>query len=643
MKKLLFILMSLTLLAFAGCDDDNSSSVTPVSAQQSSMEISDVLYSAENEHLFAAVTVTASDAQGNPLPGRYVNIISTSELVTSDASNVLTDAQGTAVINLISHNIIDATITAQISDYVASETAVTVDATEVVSFSLTVSGEALAPEYSHSGAIFDVAFSVSDSQGAVEGALIDITSPSGVTTEDATGITDESGLFVTKSTTALSGYSDFDISIAGIVDPFPLSILFYGPEIGGDLSVGLSYAHMTHPRVTAMGIIPGENTITLTGTIENSVPVSPMDLDANWQLNLPIIPPEDMMFSVDGGEAALTLPVIFDDLNENEIFDEGEEYLIAAKLTGGLPVFMAPDTGESVGWMLMEELADNPVFLDWDTNHLDLDIVIYNAPVRFPVFAGSVTDTDYTSKRIAFIAVSATELENVMETPDFWTIFSNPQYSYSLLDTPVDSAGNYSGDAEDPMAVLSAAQLDEWKQEFDVGAGHMVQQLLIFPLYYQDVDGSGSFTAGDLPAGSLQPPPGAHEHISYVLNLPDDIIIFSGEQLWLHRGYNLWGSPLDYSITAMANAGANHNFTLDTDELPEMASFSFVVRDPSADDEDPPVASGVFSTLNSTTVQTESCTGCENVTTGMEFIVTQTWANTTFVDWSEPLNFGLFN
>lgn len=643
MKKLLFILMSLTFVAFAGCDDDNASSVTPVSAEQSSMEVSEVVYSTENEHLYASVTVTASDAQGNPLAGRFVNLISTSELVTVDASNVLTDAQGTAVINLVSHNIIDATITAQISDSIDSEKAVTVDATEVVSFALTVSGQALAPEYSHSGAIFDLTFTVNDSQGTVEGALIDITSPAGVTTDDATGVTDEFGSFTTRATTALSGYSDYEVSIAGIVDTFPLSILFYGPEIGGDLSVGLSYAHMTHPRVTVMGIIPGENTITLTGTIENSVPVSPMDLDASWFLNLPIIPPEDMMFPVDGGEAALTLPVIFDDLNENEVFDDGEEYLIAAKLTGGLPVFISPDTGESEGWMLVEELADNPTFLDWDANHLALDITIYNAPVRNPVFAGTVTDTDYTGKRIAFIAVSSDELEAVMETPDFWTVFSNPQYSYSLLDTPVDSEGNYSGEIEDPMSALTAVQLDEWKQEFDIGAGHMVQQLLIFPLYYQDVDNSGSFNAGDLPSGTLQPPPGAETHISYVLNLPDDIIIFAGERLWLHRGYNWWGSPLDYSITAMANAGANHNFTLDTDELPDMTSFMFVVRDPSAGDDDPPVASGVFSSLNSTTVQTESCTGCENVTTGMEFIVTQTWSQTTFVDWSEPLNFGLFN
>ncbi|MBN2725504.1 MAG: Ig-like domain-containing protein [Deltaproteobacteria bacterium] len=641
-----YILLFVVLFTALACDDSTSSSSAKVSPSESTIESTGVLFDVNEQKLYTDITVTVNDEDGNPLAGRYVSLQTSDATSVEFSDDVATDIEGKAAIRVYSQHIADVTFDAFVSSTEGgiTENSIQLENNVTVSFNLSVSMEISEKEFDVTGATFNISILISDSEGAVEGAEVILSTENDLTLNDTELTTDSEGIVITSAQSSYTGYMDINVEVTGIFEQFSVSFLNAGPEIGGSINLDESFAYMLHPTVTAVAINIGTGALDVLGYLDNIDPVDFSDDSDTWSLYLPVVSPENWRFDIDGGTATVMIPLVFDDLNEDGIFSDGE-YYVAAKTTGGTPVFIGPDDPENApvsGWSLMEELSDSPVFIDWEENSLSLDMMVLNAPVRNMTVSGTVNDTQHSGKRIGFYAVSFPDLITAAESGNPFLVLLDSSSSQMISDVESGATPAWENEIPDLGDVLDEQTISDWAQVIDLGSGNVIRQVLILPVYYTDTDSSGDFTAGDILLGMAAPPPGGKWNITYITEYPEEYILFLSDTRWLHYGYNWWASPAEYEINTFIPDGADFLLTVSDGSLEDLTDAQFAVYAADASDEDLPVATGLYTTDSTDVARITSCSGCDLVESGMVFRVTESYEDTVFIDWSESFDIAPF-
>jgi len=585
------------------------------------------------------------------MPDTFVTLQIPSTDVTADATEAVTDLEGVATFILTSHRLTESVVSAvvgKVSGFLEKDS-VPLDATAMATFNLAVTGAVTqALEYSHLNGRFSVTFTVSDDVGPVADTALTLDATDGLTLDATEAVTDTDGVVTAEAVTAVSGLTAVDVTVPGIEDVFSVELGFTGPTIAGTAALGMSYPSLDNPRVGAMAIrVGGTSGLEILGQLEGGSLVTGLPGDGTWLDVLPIIPPSTLL-SRDTAQAmniGVFLLMIYNDSNNNGTRDNGEP-IIASKTSGGVLVFLAPDDPETAplaGWGLLDALEENPSILDWETASQELAITIYGAPVREPLVTGAVAGTAGDDRRTAWYVVDSVAFFAAAEAGNPFSVLLDPVASEIVLDAPIEADNTYSATALNPLDLLDPATLNSWKYVMPLGGGENLSQLLIVPMYYTDADLSGAYSAGDTFLGLTRPPVGAEWNVSYILQYPTIYSLMASDQLWMHNGYNWWASPLNRALVTVTANGPNWNLELD-DTLPDgWVDVDFVIRPADADEDATPVAAGTFSTNGTEVITTTTCTGCGDVTAGMDLVIVENYERTTFLDWSESFNLGPWN
>jgi hypothetical protein len=652
--RILPCLLALTLLAWLpACDDSTSGPAQPQpDPTLSTVVAGPVRYSPEAGAFETEVTVTVLDEDARPISGVRVGLELTG-FATADATEMMTDADGVAVVGVTSHHLETVTVSARVSHVspIDPETAVLLDATATLAFTATL---AISPDgdpvYSPGQAAFPLRLRLEDGVGPVAGAdLFYQPAFNGVTLEHDELRTDPSGEAWFLATAIMEGTFDFSFELEGIVEPITAAADLLGPVISGEILEAMSYPAFLNPRVGVFGVQVFGGTPEILGELPGSVAVDMLAGDPAFSLHLPFAPPVEWLTPVDGG---LLLgyfpPALYNDENDNGVWDE-DEFLCAVHGTPGALVFVNPGTVEDPpfeGWNFLDALEENPQVIPWVEAASAQDMWVVSAPVRVPQVAGPVGVTAGTENaRVAFAVVDApTFMDMINEGENPWLLLFDPAHSTSLLDVAVVD-GAFAGTTADPLAVLDAATVEAWSLTQELGPGFPLTQLLILPYLYLDVDGNERLSEGDGLAGTLAPPYGANWHFSYILDLPRVVAFFSTERLFMHAGWNWWASPTEYGvIQVIVNLPGFPTLQVDDDVPAGLVDIDFEVYAAGAGDDDPPKATGRFASGGAPDlVNVTECTGCGLITVGDTLRVVEVLHETTFLDWAEPIRLGVFN
>jgi len=652
--KISSLLLPLILLThLIACDDSTGGpKQAQPSAVHSTLTAAPVTYSPEAGAFVTEVTVTVLDEDETPLSGVWVSLLMPNGSATADATAVLTDAGGEAVIGVTDHHFETVTVQALASRTapVDPETAVTLDASALVAFTatLTVTADGAAA-YTHENAAFPLRLSLQDGVGPVEAAELEyLPAFNGVTVDPLALTTDAAGEAAFTATAIMTGAFDFSFELEGIIEPITATAALPGLVIGGELLDAMSFPAFLNPRVGVFGVQVFGGTPVILGELAGSVPADLLAEDPAYELQLPIAPPTEWLTAVEGGVLlGYFPPALYNDANNNGAWDE-DEFLCAVHGTPGALVFVHPGTAQDppmVGWTFLDALEENPQVIPWDTAAPAQDMLIVSAPVRVPEVRGPVGVTAGTDNvRVAFAVVDApTFMQMADDGENPWLLLFDPAHSASLLDVAV-ADGEFAGVTADPLAVLDSATVEAWSLTQELGPGFPLTQMLILPYAYVDVDVDGHLTEGDQVAGTLAPPYGANWHFSYILDLPRIVAFFSTDALFLHAGWNWWASPTEYAVTqVIVNLPGFPILQVDGEVPADLTDIDFAVYAPGAGDEDPPKATGRFASGGDTDlVNITECVGCDLITVGDVLRVTEVLPETTFVDWAEPIRIGSF-
>jgi len=652
--RLLPCLIALTLLAqLPACDDSSGGPKRPQPDPALSRVVAGpVRYSPEAGAFETEVTVTIFDKDARPISGVWVHLIPSYHFVNEEPEK-LTDSDGQVVFAISNHHIETFMIRVLASHVspIDPETAVLLDDTPTLEFTATLSLESAGnPVFSPREGSFPLRVRLEDGVGPVDGAtLFYLPTRNGVIVDPLEMSTDASGTAEFSATAVMAGTFDFSFELEGIVEPITASADLLGPVISGELLEAMSYPQFVRPRVGVFGVQVFGGTPEILGELPGSVPVDMLAEDPAFTLHLPFYPPVEWLTPVDGG---LLLgyfpPALYNDENDNGAWDE-DEFLCAVHGAPGALVFVNPGTALDPpfeGWNFLSALEENPQVIPWAEAASAQDMWVVSAPVRVPEVRGPVGVTAGTENaRVAFAVVDApTFFDTLNEGGNPWLLLFDPAHSTSLLDVAVVD-GAFAGTTADPLAMLDSATVAAWSLTQELGPGFPLTQLLILPYLYLDVDGNGSLSAGDGLAGTLAPPYGANWHFSYILDLPRVVAFFSTDRLFMHAGWNWWATPTEYRVSqVIVNLPGFPTLQVDDDVPGGLTDIDFEVYAAGAGDDDLPVATGRFASGGAPDlVNVTDCTGCNLITVGDTLRVIEVLPETTFLDWAEPIRFGVFN
>lgn len=652
--RLLPCLIVLTLLAqLPACDDSSGGPKRPLpDTALSSVVAGPVRYSPEAGAFESEVTVTVLDKDARPIAGAWVGLELTG-FASADATEVLTDAEGVAVVGVTNHHLETVTATARVShgSPIDPETAVLLESAATLAFTATL---AISPDgvplYYPGQAVFPLRLRLEDGVGPVDAAALSyLPAFNGVTVDPLELTTDDAGAAAFTATAILEGTFDFSFELEGIIEPITTSADLLGPVISGELLEAMSFPAFLNPRVGVFGIQVFGGTPAILGELPGSVAVDMLAEDPAFSLHLPFSPPVEWLTPVDGG---LLLgyfpPALYNDTNDNGMWDE-DEFLCAVHGAPGALVFVNPGTAQDPpfeGWNFLSALEENPQVIPWAEAASAQDMWVVSAPVRVPEVAGPVGLTAGTENaRVAFAVVDAPAfMETLNEGGNPWLLLFDPAHSASMLDVAVVD-GAFAGATADPLAMLDSATVAAWSLTQELGPGFPLSQLLILPVLYLDADGNGRLSEGDGLAGTLAPPYGAEWHFSYILDLPRVVAFFSTDQLFLHAGWNWWASPTEYRVSqVIVNLPGFPTLQVDDDVPADLTDIDFEVYAAGAGDDDPPVATGRFASSGAPDlVNITDCVDCHLITVGDTLRVVEVLPETTFLDWAEPIRLGVFH
>ncbi len=636
--KRLFLLLFLTLL-LAGCDDDGNESRPDVSLDRSSIAFAGIAYSVDLEAFTAQVTVTVLDESGAPVAGRAVIPASGMEDATFDPENAVTGSDGVATFIFSTGHQGPTTFSAEIgaTDAFPLDAAVTLDSTTEATFAFDVDIIPLAATYSPDSGSFSLRATLNDDSGVITGASGTVADASGVILFSPDAFTtDGNGRAVLSADTSQNGTATLRFSLAGIAEPSEVVFNFAGPMITGQIANTQHY----HPlgfhaaRVSLMALnMLDRDTIDLTDPLRaemHSETTCPCPGPVEYELELPIAPDPSLLThdATLGIDFGIFVVVVYDDLNEDYSWNEGEP-LIAARLDGAV-LHYALDAGgafEHLGWSIVDRVGSDPEFLDWESEKDFVDISVTRAPLYEPTVEGTVVSTQTSDTRVLWAMVDAAALPGGYTPPEplmmsHLAILDDPADYQVLGDFDAPLAG-WSAPLPDVRTEMDTATIDAWKFTFGTSLGD-VQALLLVGVLYLDADQSGDYSAGDTLLGM------AHEQFDrssvywYVLDYPNYAMFVDPEDWWFHGGYNHLQTARRIEIASVDFTGGVYTITLATGASAGNTTGGFVVLGQGAAFDSAPEVSGTYSADLSqsdvVTIDAAGCTGCSNLSAGDQFI-----------------------
>ncbi len=614
------------------------------------IEAGPVQYSPDKEALISTITVTVLDSDGAALPDIHATLFTDSDNVTLDEEELVTDSEGKVEFVALSRHFEEASFsaTASRSSPVDAEQAVELEDTALALFEVGFQIEQVgAPSYTSDHGAFSFKLTLTDEVGPVEGARM-----------AHQPVADEIAVHPGEITTDVSGQAEIDVEataggefelrfkLDGIEPLLSQEVSLLGLTLSGDIIEAMSFAEIQNPRVGVMGVQIFDSEPRILGELEGSIAVDISNENRDFTIELPFYPPSDWLHEVDDdvflGYFALAL---YNDAEETGRWDE-DDFIIAASGTSGALIFRRSDalgpTGPE-GWMFLSGLEEDPTVIPWQPTASQQDLLITTAPVRELELTALLDDPPNDSTRVGIFVVDAPAfMQAVEEGENPWLLLFDSDFSVSLLDESMES-GSVSAPVDDPLKVLDPDTLIDWSMTQPLGPQFDITQLLILPVLYDDLDGQG-LTEGDHILGSLQAPYGAQWHVSYIIDHPRILSFFTSGELGMHAGWNWWGIPKEYDIElVIVNMPGFPTLELDDDVPDGLTEIAFAVYGADTGNDDSPKATGRFASGgNANLIEITECTDCDLIEEGDILRVTEVYSETKFVDWTEPLVFGLF-
>jgi len=634
---MIFVFTWITLLA---CDDGDKRTPAQPSFSLSTITVGPVKYQIDPKGLGSEVVVHIVDASGAPLPGVAVHLESDLDhYSTVSPDSQLTDAAGDAVFSVVSSWISGANLYAHVSlDPETVFEAPTLDATALVNFDFEVSATPLDAAFAWNQGDFTVRLSLEDPSGAISEADINVMTDEADLLFDGSPIntytTNTSGMVTLHATTPRTGLQEFQVKLDGVEQGKPITIDFYGPRVSGTVYLGQSYPlGFRSARVAAMGLsLTDPVTIDLGAPIRSQITsesVCPCPSPAGFELNLPITLDPDLL----DADAARQVKsgyfpiVVYDDLNDDYLWNEGEP-LLGARLSAGVLHFSMPDGDSpvgSLGWKLVDTIAEAPEELDWDFFRESLDAYVRRSPVTELHLSGS-DDSGTPDGRVALYAVNATAMPGYTPseawfTSSFEALAANPDQLLLLADVPI-SSGTY--DATVLAPAFSGTQAQDWEISWASSHGGTVKGYLIVPFVYADSNQNGAFDSGETVAGTVASETGTTQVIFYVTEYPNYDLFRNSTEPDIHLGYNLIriGSVLEI-LARETNAGSQV-FSFGVNLPAPWNNVPFQIVAAGSPLSTPPISAGTFSTFsvgNTIDIPSSTCTNCANSSPGDRFII----------------------
>ncbi|MBU1238896.1 Ig-like domain-containing protein [Myxococcota bacterium] len=645
MKRLFFLLIiGLFIMA---CDDDTNNAnnnTSEVSLENSSITFTAGTYSVEREAFVSQVTVTVLDAGGSPLAQKAVAPASTMTGGTFDPETVVTDSDGAASFVFVTNHIGVATFSAQVgtTEQTPLQDPVTLDSTEEATFEFSVNVIPLSATYSPSSGDFSLRATFSDASGVIAGATGTVADASTlITFSPGTLTTDGNGRAIFSALTSDAGVATLIFTLTGIEESVETSFHFAGPVITG-LNSNSQYYHplgFHTGRVSLMALnMLDRDTIDLSNPIKGEVhseTTCPCPGPVEYELELPIAP-DSSLLTTDatlGIDYGIFIVTIYDDLDGNYVWDEGEPF-IGVTLADTVLHFAAPhETSdfEYPGWSIVNQVGSDPEFADWESEKDSVDVLVTRAPLYEPTIIGTVATELTSDTRVLWAAVDVnavpggfTPVEPLMMS-QVSTIMATASNYHILGDFDAPAAG-WTAPLPDLTAELDQTTTSAWKFTMDSGAGlGDVEGILLVGVLYHDADSSGSFTAGDALIGMAHEVTDHSSVFLYVLDYPNYGMFIDNMSYWFHSGYNHLLTPRRIEISTVDLSGGTYTVNLATGIGATGTTGNFAILAAGSAFTSTPVATGTFTidnTLSDTvTINTTDCTGCNLIAPGTQFVI----------------------
>ncbi|MBU1069347.1 Ig-like domain-containing protein [Myxococcota bacterium] len=646
-------------LTLSACDDGGKKTVTQPSLSLSTITAGEVLYQADPAGLVSEVTVHVVDDGGAALPGVAVALTSLVEGDTFTPASAVTGADGNAVFSVKGFTMGTSTISAHVSAGSTVDTAVdpAIDPTVDIVFDVNVNLTPMDVQYTWDEGDFTLRLSLQDTSGPIAEADFTLLtnepnlafdgSPANFFT---TGVSGTLNIHATTSDTRLQTIL---FQLNGIEGQKEMTFDFYGPRVSGTVYLDQSYPlGFRSARVAAMGLnMTDRVTIDLGAPIlaqAASESVCPCPSPAGFELNLPIMPHQAMLNTDAFRQVKYNyFPiVVYDDLNDDYIWNEGEP-LLAARLNAGILHYAMPDGDNPVGqlgWKLVDVIADEPEELDWDFFRESLDAWLRRSPVTEIHLTGA-EDSGYDTARVAVYVVNAAAMTGYTPsmawvTSMFDEVRAGTNQVLPIVDVPV-SDGTY--DATVLAPEFTGTQAQDWEITWTTGNGDTVKGYLVIPFVYSDDNGNGVFDAAETVLGTVQSPFGTTEVIFYITEYPNYELFRDPTRLGLHLGYNRIRVPSVLEIQSHTIDAGAQIFTFNVSLPDQLVDVPFQVVADGSLLSAPPVATGTFSTFsagNTLSVPSSTCTNCGNTGAGDSFVILAPLdlSGRSYLDWTE-MNF----
>jgi hypothetical protein len=648
------MILACLLLLSAACDDGDKKPGPQPSLSLSTISVGPVQYQKDPKGLAAGVTVRIVDDAGAPIPGVAVSV--ESDLVDHSSvlpESALTDLDGNAVFTVVGTMLGEATLLARLTDDPGDLDAPTLDATAQVTFDFSAGITPMDAAYTWDKGDFTLRLSVQDATGPIPEA-------SGMLFADASDLeldgapaalffTNTSGTFTFHGTTTVSGLQAIRVNLEGVEGDKTVNVDFYGPRVSGTVSNAQAYpAGFRSARVAAMALhMTDRVTIDLGAPIlaqAASESVCPCPVPADFELTLPIVPHQAMLNTDDFRQVKYNyFPiVVYDDLNDDYIWNEGEP-LMAARLSAGVLHYAMPNGDNPVGqlgWKIVDTIADEPDTLDWDFFQDSLDAFIYRSPITEVHLHGASTSGAETP-RVAIYAVNAAALSGytpplAWRVDPFEDLRANAADLLPVADVPV-SGGTY--DATLLAPAFTGTQADDWTVTWTTPHGETVSGVLVVPFLYDDSNQNGQLDPGEIPMGTVDAPVGTTEVIFWITEHPNYSVFRAPNELGLHPGYNRIRVCSVLTVREVQNVAGTYSFVFDVNLPAGLSGVAFQVVGEDLQLSTLPVATGTFSTHSvgqTVDVTNAQCTGCAAVAPGDQFVILSPLdlTHTELVDWT---------
>jgi Bacterial Ig-like domain (group 1) len=644
----IFLLIGFSLLTILACDDDdsnnsnnNNSTNSIVDAEESSLEINGGYSSVEG--VFAAsIKVIAKDAEGNLLGGHAVKLISSNENHVISPQSATTDENGEAVFDMNSDTVGDGTIVATVSN--GSDFSDGIDVTDLIgtlSFSMDISIVPIETSYGFNQGDFSLRVTIEDDNGPLSEVEAMVVDGSGlVVFTPSTFTTDSNGRGLIQGVTSQNGIRNLVFTIGNLANPIIVPFDFHGPHITGQVANTQHYPlgfHSARVTIAALNMID-RDTLNYAHPILgefSSESTCPCPGPVEYDIQLPIVPDsqylnDDIGNNIQYGVFAV---IIYDDLNENYVFDEGE-YIISAKMQNTLLHFARPLNGNSsyehMGWNIVTTIDSTAVFLDWESEKNYVDMLVTRSPIFQPPVEGLVVTSESTNIRVAWSAVNSniipsgyTPFEPFTETQ--LTVLYDTANTQVLLDIEANDA-TWSATLPDVEIELTQSTIDSWKFSYDTGVAGVIEAVLVVGALYHDVNSSGDLDAGDLIIGGAYGQASAGAVFPYVISIDNFAALRNSNEWWFHKGYNYIKTARHFTIDTINLSGGIYTITLLEGIGEYSITGSFEALLDGALFTSVPAASGTYSSsstsYNTITVNEGDCTGCNTLSGGDQLLFT---------------------